>query len=303
MIQFLIMRFIIVLLVLIAVLAGGVYVSGYTTRKTVSPVAEGAYTRILGVFSIKKDPEALRKKVADAIGDTWKNYSVFVSDLNSGFEMGINEHETFTAASVNKLPIMAVLYNQAQNGKVDFNRIITLQPDDIQDYGTGSIRYDPAGSTYSVKTLIRLMMQKSDNTAAYLLANYVVDMPTVQNIIGGWGLTQTDMVNNTTSNTDMALLLTKIYRGNVANPSGTAEMLGFMENSDFENRIAGDLPKDVIVYHKVGSGDTGEVHDVGIVVHGNTKYYVGILTTGVAENDDTDKLEAKVSRIVYDFMD
>ena len=296
------MRVIVFVIFLLITAATITYVSENRSHAIVSPIAEGAYTRILGVFNMKKDPQTLKKEVTDTIGDSWKNYSVYVTDLNSSFEMGINEHETFTAASVNKLPILAVLYNQAQNGKVDFDRIVTLQQEDIQDYGTGSIRYDPPGSTYSVKTLIRLMMQKSDNTAAFLLGNYIVDLPTVQSTIDRWGLTQTDMVNNTTSNTDMALLLTKIYRGNVANPSGTAEMLGFLKDSDFEDRLPGKLPGGVVVYHKIGSGETGEVHDVGIVVHGNTKYYVGILTTNVGDPDTAATLLAKISRKIYDFM-
>ena len=293
---------VLVFVILLAAIVTGALALGGRSHVTVSPLADGAYTRILGVFSVRKDPDALRKKIEDTVGNTWKNYSVYVSDLNSNFDMGINEHETFTAASVNKLPILAVLYSQAQNGKVNFDQIVTLQQEDIQDYGTGSIRYDPPGSTYSVKTLIRLMMQKSDNTAAFLLGNYIVDLGNVQAAINGWGLSQTDMVNNKTSNADMALLMTKIYRGNVANPSATAEMLGFMKNTDFEDRLPGALPKDVIVYHKVGSGETGEVHDVGIVVHGNTKYYVGVLTTNVGDPDAAAKLLAKVSRIVYDFM-
>ena len=110
------------------------------------------------------------------------------------------------------------------------------------------------------------------------------------------------MTNNKTSNADMALLMTKMFRGDVTNASATAEMLGFMTNSDYEERIPGDLPKDVTVYHKIGNGDTGEIHDVGIVVHGDTKYYVGILTTGVTDDDAAEKLEAKLSRIIYDFM-
>lgn len=294
------MRKLVIPLILCAIVA--VFLWEIRPRTTVSPLAGGAVTKILGVFAVQKDPEELKKKVTDAVGDSWKNYSVYVTDLNSSFEMGINEHETFTAASVNKLPILAVIYNQAQNGKIDFDRIITLQQEDIQDYGTGSIRYDPPGSTYSVKTLVRLMMQKSDNTAAYLLGNYVVGLDSVQSIINGWGLTQTDMANNKTSNSDMALLLTKIYRGNIANPSETAEMLGFMKDSDFEDRLDGNLPKDVTLYHKIGSGDTGEIHDVGIVVHGNTKYYIGILTTNVPDPDAAVKTESKISRIVYDYM-
>jgi beta-lactamase class A len=272
------------------------------TSTTVSPLQNDAYTRVLGIFTVRKDPAELKKQIQSAIADTFKNYSVYVVDYHSNFSMGINESEMFTAASVNKLPILAVLYNEAQNGEVNFDQVVTLQPEDIQNYGTGSIRYDPPGTTYTVKTLVRLMMQKSDNTAAFLLGNYIVDLPTVQSVITGWGLTQTDMAHNKTSNKDMELLLRKIYNNNVANPALTAEMLGFMRDSDFENRIPGNLPKDVNVYHKTGDGDTGEVHDVGIVTHGNTTYYIGTLTSNVSDVDAAVKLEAKISKIVYDFV-
>jgi len=293
----------ILLLTLCLIVATGTYVFlKETNRASVSPLQNDAYTKVLGIFSVRKDAADLKKRIQSAIGDTFKNYSVYVIDYHSNFSMGINESEMFTAASVNKLAIMAALYNEAQNGKINFDQVITLQAEDIQDYGTGSIRYDPPGTTYTVKTLVRLMMQKSDNTAAFLLGNYVVGLPAVQSIINSWGLTQTDMANNKTSNKDMELLLRKIYGNNVANPALTAEMLGFTRDSDFENRIPGDLPKDVTVYHKTGDGGTGEVHDVGIVIHGNTMYYMGILTSNAGDADAASKLEAKISKIVYDFM-
>jgi beta-lactamase class A len=294
---------IIPLLSVLLIIATGFYF--YMDRKihpSVSPIQNDAYTMVLGFFPVRKNPDDLRKQIQAAVGNTVKNYSVYVVDYHSNFTIGINESEQFTAASVNKIPILAALYDQAQDGTVNFDQIITLQASDIQDYGTGSIRYDPPGTTYTVKTLIRLMMQKSDNTAAYLLGNYVLDLPKIQSIMNSWGLTQTDMVNNKTSNKDMEILLRKMYDNNVANPSLTAEMLGFMRDSDFEDRLPAGVPGDAIVYHKIGNGDTGEIHDVGVVVHDDTAYYIGILTTDVSDVDATTKLEAKISKIVYDFM-
>lgn len=267
-----------------------------------SPIQHDAYTTVLGFFSVRKDPADLKKQIQSAVGDTFKNYSVYVVDEHSNFSMGINESEQFTAASVNKIPILAAIYDQEQRGSVNFDQVITLQQNDIQDYGTGSIRYDPPGTTYTVKTLIRLMMQKSDNTAAFLLGNYILNLPKIQSIINSWGLTQTDMANNKTSNKDIELLLRKMYDNNVANPTLTAEMLGFMKDSDFEDRIPAGVPKDAVVYHKIGNGDNSEVHDVGIVVHDDTAYYIGILTTNVGDVDAATKLEAKISKIVYDFL-
>jgi beta-lactamase class A len=215
--------------------------------------------------------------------------------------MDINSSVIYTAASVNKVPILAALYYYVQKGDIDLDKDITVQKEDIQDFGTGSMRYDPEGSVYSIKTLASLMIQKSDNTAAYLLANQVLTVNKIQPLINSWGLTQTDIVNNKTSNKDMDLIFEKIYSGGVANQAYTQEMLSLLSDSDFEDRIPARLPKDVKVYHKIGT-EVNTIHDVGIVEHGKTKYYIGIMTTDVASEDQAAKTLADISKKVYDYM-
>ncbi|MFZ2025276.1 MAG: serine hydrolase [Microgenomates group bacterium] len=256
---------------------------------------------MLTVFSKKKNTDELKQNIKDAIGLDWKNYSVLVMDTESDFKVDINEEEIFTAASVNKIPILAALYTEAQTGNIDLDTVITLQEADIQDYGTGSMRYDGAGSTYTIKTLAKLMMQQSDNTAAYILANHIVGMDTIQELLTSWGMIQTDMVNNKTSNADIALLMEKIYQGNIANVANTKEMLAFFKDGEFEDRIPGNLPKEVAVYHKIGT-EIGIMHDVGIVVGPTAKYYIGILVSDVVNEEETTKLMASVSKLVYDYM-
>jgi len=265
------------------------------------PKAEKKSTSVLAIFSKKKDPEELKKMIKQKIGLNWKNYSVLVVDTKSDFRVAINDTVMFTAASVNKIPILAALYIGIQKGDIDPDQVITVQENDIQYYGTGSIQNDGAGSTYSIKTLARLMMQQSDNTAAYLLANQIVGMDTIQSLLTDWGMTQTDMINNKTSNSDMYMIMKKIYEGNIANPAYTQEMLAFFKDGEFEDRIPGLLPKDVQVYHKIGT-EVGFLHDVGVVVGPTTTYYIGIMTSDITNETETTKLMAEVSKLVYDYM-
>ncbi|MCL4359795.1 class A beta-lactamase-related serine hydrolase [Patescibacteria group bacterium] len=257
--------------------------------------------RLRTVFQIKKPPQELRAKVEQIIGGKWSLYSVYVRDLTSDFSMGINESAVFTAASLNKVPILAVVYSGVEKGTIDLNRTITLQEEDIQDYGTGSIRYDPPGTMYTVRSLLQDMIEQSDNTAAYLLAHYVVGMDAIQREIDSWGLTQTSMAENTTSNKDMAVLFMKLYKGELADGDATEEMLGFLRETDFHDRLPGLLPDGVTVYHKIGTA-VGSIHDAGIVVHGNTRYYIGVLTGNVTDESDAAQTTAAVSKAVYDFM-
>ncbi|HLC95669.1 MAG TPA: serine hydrolase, partial [Patescibacteria group bacterium] len=189
----------------------------------------------------------------------------------------------------------------AQKGEVNLDGTITLQKDDIQDYGTGSIRYDTPGTVYSIKTLARLMMQKSDNTAAYIIANHILSVDTIQSLINTWGLTQTDIINNKTSNNDMAILLEKIFHEKITNTALTQEMLSLLKDSDFEDRLPKLLPKGTNIYHKIGT-EIGAVHDVGIIVSPKKSYYIGIFTSDITDEEQAADLEAKVSKAVYDFL-
>lgn len=295
-------RYVILFVVLSAI---AVLVAKQVLRPTVvSPVQETKSTIIdrgKNIFQKKKNPQDIKKKIEETVGTTWRNYSVVVMDYTSDFRLDLNGSVIYTAASVNKLPIMTAVYVASQNGDADLDKIITLQQEDIQDYGTGSIRYDAPGTTYSVKTLVKLMMQKSDNTAAYLLANHVVTTEKIQALIDRWGMTQTDIVNNKTSNNDVAVLMEKIYLGNVVSTALTQEMLAFLKDTDTEDRIPADLPSSVRVYHKSGNGQ-GQIHDVGIITDGKRTYYLGIFTSDITDEAQTTKLIAKLSRVVYDAM-
>lgn len=272
--------------------------------EVISPVPkENPVTSKSGIslFKKQKDPHQLQNLIQNAVGTTWKNYSIYVKDLSSSFEVGVNETVMYPAASVSKIAILASLYYQVQQKNVDLDKQITVQAGDIQDYGSGVIRNDPPGGTYTVKTLARLMMQQSDNTAAYILANYIVPITTIQKDITSWGLTQTDMDQNTTSNKDMALLLTKIFSGGIVNAAYTQEMLSFLKDSDFEDRIPGNLPATSTTYHKTGDA-VAQLHDVGIVTDGKLQYYIGIFTADITDEEETKKLMANLSKLVYDYL-
>lgn len=251
-------------------------------------------------INIKTEKELL-DKISDTTQKSKGTFSVYLYDLKTKKGSGVNENMVISAASINKLLILASLYNLAGKGEIDLEKIIILQKEDIQDYGTGSIRYDEPGTPYSLKTLARLMIQKSDNTAAYLLANQVLDMNKIQNYGESLGLVQTSMTDNKTSVKDMSILLTKIYEGDITTKSLTLEMLGFMTNSDFEDRIPAGLPEGTKIYHKTGD-DIGKIHDVGIVEPPNRTYYLGVMTTDITDEVQTKKTIAEIASFVYVYM-
>ena len=249
---------------------------------------------------VSKNPTELIAQIKKITETKNGNYSVYIYDLTNDKGYGFNQTTILTAASVNKVPVIAALYYEAQAGVIDLDKRITLQAKDIQNFGTGFLRYKGAGGVYSLKTLAQIMIEKSDNTAVYVL-NQVVGEQRIQELVDKWGLSQTDIKNNKTSNQDMALLFSKIYRSQIANIALSTEMIGFMDDSDFENRLPALLPKDIKVYHKIGS-EVGNVHDVGVVVLEKHPYYLGVMTNDVTDEPQAEATIAQISRMVYDFM-
>jgi len=226
------------------------------------------------------------------------SYSIYYKDLKTGEEFGIDENKVHTAASLNKLPIVAYLYNQASRGKLDLEDRVTVQEKDVQDYGTGSIRYEAPGGSYSLKNLTKLALEQSDNTAAYVLG-VKLGVDNVQEYIRGLGLVATHMNNNETTAKEMGILYDLLNSRKVANEALTRELLDFSRDTDFEDRIARDLPNDAIVYHKAADG-VGFVHDAGIISSGTNKFILTILTSDIKNEEEVKNTMGKIAKFIYD---
>ncbi|MDQ5900830.1 MAG: beta-lactamase class [Patescibacteria group bacterium] len=242
-------------------------------------------------FTVMNSPERyhedLKKEIEKIVKDKKGNYGIYFTDLTEEKSFGINEQELFTAASVNKVPIVAVLYYLEHKGKINFDEQITLQEVDIQDYGTGSLRYQKPGSTYSLKTLAKLALKQSDNTAAHILSNRI-GTEVIQNTIEELGMTQTEMEENLTSPEDMSLLFSLIYNEKITSKPKTKELLGFMNETDIEDRLPSQLPQDAVIYHKTGDA-VGSLHDIGIIEYHDKSYSIAIFTSDIGTDEDTVK--------------
>jgi beta-lactamase class A len=302
------MKKLIYLLLLILLIAFGLFKFSSGNTQIISPLAEEKTENNIWRFlfnknengSEDKDLTILIKQIKDYTQKQNGIYSVYICVIKTNECNGINETTILTAASVNKLPILAALYYEAQTGNIDLDERITVQSSDIQDYGTGIIRNEGPGNVYALKSLAQLMIEKSDNTAVYILTNKI-GANQIQDLVDSWGMTQTDIANNKTSNKDMALLLMKMYQTKIANQALTTEMIGFLDDSDFENRLPALLPKDVKVYHKIGN-EIGFLHDVGIVDLPNNPYYIGVMTSDVTDEPGTENAIAQISKMTYEFL-
>lgn len=258
-------------------------------------------SNLLPKFGTPSLDDVISNGIPDLLSGEAGTYAIYLYDIKNKKEYGLREKTVMTAASVNKIPILAALYHLAGKGDIDLEKVIVTQAEDIQDYGTGSIRYEDPGKPYSLKTLALLMMEKSDNTAAYILARHVLGEDKIQQLVNSWGLIQTTISDNTSSPYDMTMLLLKMRNGEITTPALTPEMMEFMTHSDFEDRIPAGVPKDVKVYHKTGD-EIAKLHDVGIVEKPNRPYILAIFTSDVIDENRTKSVMAEISRKIFSVL-
>ncbi|MGI5828405.1 MAG: serine hydrolase [Patescibacteria group bacterium] len=224
-------------------------------------------------------------------------YGWFVQSLKTGDSYGENIDFAFTAASVNKVPIMITYLLKVEEGNESLEDIYTLRQADIEK-GTGTLQYQKKGTKYTFAELLSLSGKLSDNTAANVLASRV-GLGNVQRFVDAQGMVQTNIVKNTTSPKNMGELFSSLYLDKIFTRVETKQLLfEALTNTDFEDRISIGVPKGVVVVHKIGN-QIQVWNDCGLIL-GEHPYSLCILTDGIRESEAQEILP-KISEIVWRF--
>jgi beta-lactamase class A len=237
---------------------------------------------------------ALQQLLAGAPG----TYGIKVIDLTSNQEVDINATRPMNAASVNKLEILAALYHERAAGRLQLDQTMTTSTSNIQDYGTGVIRYQPPGTRYTLGQLAQVLIEQSDNTASYLLAQ-AIGLSTIDALVASWGLDSTVVGQGVSSPSDAARFMRLLYQGKLADAAATGQMLGYLSHTAFNDRIPAGVPPDVAVAHKIGT-EVNVENDVAIVELTGRPYILSVFAGDVTEARAV-PVEQAISRTVYQF--
>ena len=229
----------------------------------------------------KTDP--LRRELEQIARAYPGTYGVVVLDPSSGERVGIDADQRFDAASLGKLPILMKLYRAAASGEVDLDDKISMQPSDVQAYGTGVLYTYPIGYTMTLRECARYLIQKSDNTAWKMLDRYL-GRDNIRAELYRVGARSTEYwIPNITTPDDVLLMLEKIADPSYTSPELSAEMLDVMTNTDFEDRLPQPLPEGTRVSHKIGYFGTTYA-DAGVVFPAGARdardaYFIVVMTS------------------------
>lgn len=204
------------------------------------------------------------------------NIGIYVKDLTTETEAGVNQDKIFYSASIAKLPILYYVQEQLNAGQVALNTTVKYTAESIsfngayKVSGSGSLSKTPDNKDYTIEELINKTAKESDNVASNLLSYYIAnkfddDFFQVTTAVTG---SNWDMVSRETSAQVAGKMMEALYEQN-------GYVIESLLSTQFDNqRISKDIP--VPVAHKIGDADDVK-HDVAIV-YAESPFVLSIFT-------------------------
>jgi beta-lactamase class A len=189
------------------------------------------------------------------------NVGVALIDVNDGVVHEYGDNTKFVAASTAKILAAVAYYHLVETGKASL----------ASRMGT---------STAAVQ--IRQMVQQSNNDSWALILRAV----------GHQGLTayaaslgiSYDRTVNLLTPAETATTLSLLYTGQLLNQENTAQLLSYMQKTNYETLIPAEVPAGIEVFHKYGLL-SGNLHDASILVQGDRAYVFVVYTLGKSGAD------------------
>lgn len=249
---------------------------------------------------------------------------LYIEDLSSKEIFTVNGETVFPAASTIKVPMLALLYQDAFEGKVDLDAQTEI-PDDHLVGGSGLIRHLDRRFKPTVRDLARLMIVLSDNVATNEIMD-IIGMERFNRFWVDWGCSSTRLTrkmmdvqaiaagkNNFFTPADAGRILSAIAKNELISEDVSRACFNLMAGQQLQTRLPlllphvngygedGDVPAGkVLISHKTGS-NPGYVHDIGIFeLPGHHRYVIAMFTGGFANPSDATQLINKVSLAVYE---
>ena len=243
-----------------------------------------------------------------------QNISVYFRSLNNGNWSGVNENDTFSPASLLKVPLMITYLKETETNPGILNQQITYHQ---KTDGNAIEVYKPKkfiedGKTYTINNLLRYMIFYSDNNAAQLLEDNV-DKNSLTEIFSDLGIP----VSSSTSQDIItpkaySYLFRILYNATYLTKPMSQYALELLTFADFSEGIKRGIPADVPSAQKFGERTVlnknlvtdkttfsiRELHDCGIIYYPKNPYLLCIMTKG---NDFSklSKIISDLSAIVY----
>lgn len=273
----------------------------------------------------RRDVARLAAQIRDRIARVpGAEVAVSYRDLATGDSLDIGADVEFHAASTMKIPVMLEVLRDVEAGRLGLDQQIllvnrfhsivdgspySLDPGDDSD----SLVYTLVGQRVPVRELLERMIVRSSNLATNELVALVgaenanatahaLGATHIRVLRGVEDIKAFDAgLNNTTTSSDLAVLLERIERHEALSAGSAQLMKEILLRQQFNDEIPAGLPPGTPVAHKTGS-ITATLHDAAIVYPpGRKPYVLVVLTRAIPQESVARSLIADVSRLTWNY--
>lgn len=309
----------VVLILVFLVIISSLIIPGRMSSPLISPGFFQGFNLTSTYFFVFKS-EGLSNIVQSSLRDKSGEYALYIEDLSDGENYSLRSSDTFPAASLYKLYLMAAVLKEIDNGKLTMEtRINASKSSLVEEFGGVDFGYEDIDDSdvieYTIDEALTRVGRISDNFAAIMLMDKI-GRKEVQDIIDSTGATSTSLTSPiSTSASDIGLFFKLLYKGEIVNKDVSEKLIEFLSLNQLNNRIPAGLPEGIKVIHKTGEL-AGVRHDAGIVWLNSTPGVTGTDSPGVGERayvivlmskdlkyeDEGVETLANISKDVYEYF-
>lgn len=221
----------------------------------------------------------------DRIGDFTGQIGICYIDLKSGESLNAGNCDLFPASGMVRIPALVETFRQIKTGKISPEQSYTIRKSDYlntSERSFGIMQFLHPGLSLTIEDLYRIMIIGSDNMAFNIILN-LIGQREVNKCMQELGFSKTrinrciydmkkihDGVENYVSIEEMALLLYRMYRGQVVSNEASEEMLELLSYHQRTDIIPFYFSENMKISH-ICASDDNLLLDMG-VVYGENPY-------------------------------
>ena len=232
--------------------------------------------------------------------------SVYIRDFEHSRWTGVNENEGYHPGSLSKVPLLMSYLYQSESDPSLLDKQYEFQPPaegtlPFQNYYTNTI---VAGKKYTVRELLRYMIQYSDNNATWLLSEKIGLKAYEKTFLDlGVNIPLPDGKDSLVliSPRDYSVFFRSLYNSSYLLPELSEYALSLLGKSTFSEGFVKGLPEGIRVVHKFAEWDNGddyELHESGIFYVKGKAYLITIMTKG-KNRSKLPNVIASLTRTIY----
>lgn len=236
------------------------------TKKAAAPVSPPAPIVRAQAVPVVPDPATdvveLEGQINGIIGANGQyQLGVALLDTADGAVYQYGVREKFVAASTGKILAAAAYYHFAETGQLSLTATL----------GSGTAAFQ-----------IQQMIQQSNNGSWALIVG-AIGYQRIHDYAASIGIAY-DRTFNTLSPAETARTLGLLYNGELISGDHTAQLLSYMQHTNYESLIPAAVPPGITVFHKYGLLN-GNLHDASILAQNGHAYVFVVYTLGAGPVD------------------